>query len=148
MSTKVVLIDDDIDTVEIFQDYLEMKGIEVIETGNNGKTAVELYLKHKPEIVLLDVMMPEYDGYFALENILKKDNDAKIIMVTADKTAETRKKLIELKVIERAEDPSDRRRTIYRLNPSLGWRGEPKEWVECTASRDDEPTPPCFIRKK
>ena len=97
MSTRVILIDDDIDTLEIFQDYLEMKGVEVIETGNNGKTAVELYLKHKPEIILLDVMMPEYDGYFALENILKKDSDAKIIMVTADKTAETRKKLIELK---------------------------------------------------
>lgn len=97
MSTRVILIDDDTDTLEIFQDYLEMKGIEVVETGNNGKTAVELYLKHKPEIVLLDVMMPEYDGYFALKNILNNDTNAKIIMVTADKTADTRKKLIELK---------------------------------------------------
>ena len=42
-------------------------------------------------------MMPEYDGYFALENILKKDTNAKVIMVTADKTSDTRKKLIELK---------------------------------------------------
>ena len=37
MSTRVILIDDDIDTLEIFQDYLEMKGVEVLETGNNGK---------------------------------------------------------------------------------------------------------------
>ena len=97
MLSRVIIIDDDIDTVEIFRDYLEMKDVEVIDTGNNGKTAVELFLKHKPDVVLLDVMMPEYDGYFGLENILKKDNDAKVIMVTADKTKETREKLIKLK---------------------------------------------------
>ncbi len=58
------------------------------------------------------------------------------------------KKLIELKIIEKDSDPFDKRRVIYRLNPSLGWRGEPKEWVECTSLRDDEPIPPCFVRKK
>ena len=58
------------------------------------------------------------------------------------------KKLVELKVIEKTSDPFDQRRTAYRLNPSLGWRGEPKEWVECASSRDDEPIPPCFVRKK
>ena len=96
MKTKVVLVDDDIDTLEIFRDYLEMKGVDVIETGNNGKTAVELFLKHKPDVVLLDVMMPEYDGFFGLENILKRDSDAKVVMVTADKTTKTREKLMGL----------------------------------------------------
>ena len=58
------------------------------------------------------------------------------------------KKLIKLGIIEKAEDPSDRRRLIYRFNPSLGWRGEPKEWFEYAAKKDLEPTPPCFVRKK
>ena len=58
------------------------------------------------------------------------------------------KKLVQLKVILRESDPSDRRRTIYRLNPSLGWRGDPKEWFECTAEKDYEPIPPCFVRSK
>ena len=58
------------------------------------------------------------------------------------------KKLIKLGIIHKENDPYDRRRIVYRLNPSLGWRGEPKEWVECAGSRDDEPIPPCFIRKK
>ena len=96
MKTKVILVDDDIDTLEIFQDYLEMKGVDVLDTGNNGKAAVELFLKHKPDVVLLDVMMPEYDGFFGLENILKRDNDAKVIMVTADKTQKTKEKLLGL----------------------------------------------------
>lgn len=97
MKTKVVLVDDDIDTLEIFQDYLEMKGIDVIDTGNNGKSAVDLFLKHKPDVILLDVMMPEYDGFFGLTNIIKRDNDAKVIMVTADKTPDTKEKLMNLK---------------------------------------------------
>ncbi len=58
------------------------------------------------------------------------------------------KKLVEEKIILREADPSDRRRLIYRLNPSLGWRGEPKEWFECAAEKDYEPIPPCFIRSK
>ena len=58
------------------------------------------------------------------------------------------RKLIKAGIIEQNEDPWDRRRVTYRLNPSLGWRGEPKEWVEYAAEKDLEPTPPCFVRKK
>ena len=94
--TNVIIIDDDIDTVEIFADYLDLKGINVMATGHNGKIAVELFLKHKPDIVLLYVMMPEYDGFFGLTNILKKDPNARVVMVTADMTTETKNKLDEL----------------------------------------------------
>lgn len=90
---KVIVIDDDVDTVEVFCEYLEIKDITVVGRGYNGKTAVELYEKLKPDIALLDVMMPEYDGFYALENIRQINSDAKIIMVTADLTADTEKKL-------------------------------------------------------
>lgn len=56
------------------------------------------------------------------------------------------KKLLKLGVIERDTDPSDRRKSIYRLNPSFGWRGSPKEWFENTTGRELEPNPPCYIR--
>ena len=90
---KVIVIDDDADTVEVFCEYLEIKDIEVIGRGYNGKTAVELYEKLKPDIMLLDVMMPDYDGFYGLENIKKINPAAKIIMVTADLTYDTEKKL-------------------------------------------------------
>jgi len=93
---KVIVVDDDVDTVEVFCEYLEIKNITVLGRGYNGKTAVELYEKHKPDIALLDVMMPEYDGFYALENIKKTNPDAKLIMVTADLTFDTEKKLKEL----------------------------------------------------
>ncbi len=90
---KVIVVDDDVDTVEVFCEYLEIKDITVVGRGYNGKTAVELYEKFKPDIALLDVMMPEYDGFFGLANIRQINPDAKVIMVTADLTADTEKKL-------------------------------------------------------
>ena len=94
--TKVIVVDDDKDTVEVFCEYLEIKDIEVLGRGHNGREAVELFKEKKPEIVLLDVMMPEYDGFFGLKNIRKLDPNAKVIMVTADLTSDTEKKLKEL----------------------------------------------------
>ena len=95
MSCKAIIVDDDIDTVEIYADYLKEKGIHVLGAGYNGNEAVRLYKKFKPDVVLLDVMMPDYDGFYALKNIRDVDPYSKIIMSTADKTHETRKKLEE-----------------------------------------------------
>lgn len=90
---KVIVVDDDVDTVEVFCEYLEIKDITVLGRGYNGKAAVELFEQHRPDIVLLDVMMPEFDGFYGLENIKKIDPAAKVIMVTADLTYDTEKKL-------------------------------------------------------
>ena len=94
--TRVIVIDDDKDTVEVFCEYLGIKEIDVVGRGFNGKDAVELYEKHKPDVVLLDVMMPDYDGFYGLRNIRQIDQNAKVIMVTADLTSDTEKKLQEL----------------------------------------------------
>ncbi len=91
-----IVIDDDIATVEVFAEYLAIKGIQVLEKGHNGLDAVNLYQKLKPDVVFLDVMMPKYDGFYALEKIKQADTNAKVIMVTADLTAETEKRLKEL----------------------------------------------------
>ena len=95
--TSVLVIDDDRDTVEVFCEYLSIKDIKVLGKGYDGRTAVELYKELKPDVVLLDVMMPDYDGFYGLEQIRKFDPEAKIIMVTADLTSDTEKKLVDLK---------------------------------------------------
>ncbi|WP_255486576.1 response regulator transcription factor [Candidatus Nitrosotenuis sp. DW1] len=66
-----IVIDDDIDTVDVFCDYLEIVNVKVLGRGYNGKEAVELYRKHNPNVVFLDLMMPDYDGFYALEHIRK-----------------------------------------------------------------------------
>jgi two-component system chemotaxis response regulator CheY/two-component system response regulator (stage 0 sporulation protein A) len=95
ISTAIV-VDDDYDVVDAFSEYLEIKGIRVLGKGYNGKEAVDLYKKLKPDVVFLDVIMPDYTGFYALEKIKQINPDAKVIMVTADLTEETENKLVDL----------------------------------------------------
>ena len=79
---RVTVIDDDVDTVKVFSEFLKIKGIDVVGTGNNGKDAVKLYKQFRPDITITDMKMPEYDGKYAIEQIKKIDPLAKIIVVT------------------------------------------------------------------
>ncbi len=96
--TSAILVDDDYNIVKVFEQYLRLNNIDVLGHGYDGKEAVTLYEKLKPDVVLLDVMMPYHDGFYALEKIKEIDPDAKVIAVTADLTADTEKKLKNLKV--------------------------------------------------
>ena len=95
---RAMVVDDDIDTVELFSEYLEIHGIEIVAKGFDGKEAVVLYEKWKPDISFIDIMMPYYDGFYAVLGIRKIDPNAKIIMVTADLTADTANRLENLNV--------------------------------------------------
>jgi two-component system chemotaxis response regulator CheY len=113
-----IVVDDDIDTVELFSEYLQLQGIEVLAKGYDGKEAVELYKKLKPDIAFLDVMMPHYDGTFALTEIKQLKPLAKVIMVTADLTVETARRLEGLgasAVVYKPFEFEEIMSTIYRL---------------------------------
>src|SRR3972149_1134609 len=99
-NATALVVDDDPDTVEMFSDYLENKGVNVIGKAKDGKEGFELYKKLKPDVIFLDVIMPNYDGFYTLKKIREIDADAKIIMVTADFSPTTKKKLKELKATD------------------------------------------------
>ncbi|MEQ3654520.1 MAG: response regulator transcription factor [Dokdonia sp.] len=67
---KILLVDDEPDILEIVGYNLSNAGYQII-TGSNGVEAVKLAKKHKPHLVILDVMMPEMDGIEACEQIRK-----------------------------------------------------------------------------
>ena len=96
--TSVIVVDDDNTLVKVFEQYLKLNNINVLGQCYDGKEAVTLYEKLKPDVVLLDIMMPHHDGFYALEKIKEIDPDAKVIAVTADLTEDTEKKLENLKV--------------------------------------------------
>jgi two-component system chemotaxis response regulator CheY len=58
-------------------------GGEVVGEATNGKEAVELYFRLHPDLVLLDITMPELDGVDALRAILEGDRNARVIMVSS-----------------------------------------------------------------
>ncbi len=116
--TSVIVVDDDNTLVKVFEQYLKLNNINVLGQCYDGKEAVTLYEKLKPDVVLLDIMMPHHDGFYALEKIKEIDPDAKVIAVTADLTADTEKKLANLKVsgiIYKPYDMKDILKTIANI---------------------------------
>ena len=83
MKPSVIVIDDDHDIVEVLSEFLKLRSINVLAIGYNGKDAVELYQKYRPDVVLMDFMMPDFDGLYGLENIHKLDSSARIIMMSS-----------------------------------------------------------------
>lgn len=79
----LVLIVDDASFMRLrLRRVVTEQGHDVIEAGN-GLEAVEMYKEHKPDVVLMDITMPEMDGLEALKEIVKLDPAAKVIMCTA-----------------------------------------------------------------
>ena len=89
MSITAIIAEDDLTNLELFAELLELKGIKILKKISNGKDAVTAFESHRPDVVFLDVMMPDYDGLYALEEIRKIDPNSKIVMVTADTSEET-----------------------------------------------------------
>lgn len=83
-SNRVVIVDDNEDITGVISDILEIGGFNVVGIGHNGKEAVSLYKKHKPDFIFLDVTMPVMNGIQALKEIKEEDSKANVIMVTAD----------------------------------------------------------------
>jgi len=93
---RVVVIEDDRDGAEVLAECLRIKGIDVLEKGYNGLDAVQLYKKLKPDFVLLDMLMPYYDGFYGLRKILEFDPKAKVIIVSASIAQDEKEKLTNL----------------------------------------------------
>jgi two-component system alkaline phosphatase synthesis response regulator PhoP len=84
MAKKILLVDDDIDFVEITKSQLR-KGSYDVEVAYNGEECLEKVKKGKPDLIIMDVMMPVVNGYEACE-ILKSDERTKsipVILLTA-----------------------------------------------------------------
>lgn len=84
MQRSVIVIDDDEDTVRLFSEFLEEKGIKVVGNGYDGVTAIKLYKEKKPDVVLIDIMMPNGSGFYAIKKIRDINPTAKIIAVSGD----------------------------------------------------------------
>lgn len=70
--TKIAIIEDDPTINQMYRMKFEAEGFEV-DLANNGKSGIDMVTRFKPDLILLDVQMPEMDGPTALANIRKHD---------------------------------------------------------------------------
>lgn len=83
MAAKILITDDAAFMRMIIKDILVKNGYEISGEANNGLMAIELYKKERPDIVTMDITMPEMDGISAVKEIMKIDPTARIIMCSS-----------------------------------------------------------------
>lgn len=81
--SKVLIVDDAAFMRMMIKDILEKNGFQVVGEANNGLKAVELYKKERPDVVTMDITMPDMDGIEAVKQIKAFDPAAKVIMCSA-----------------------------------------------------------------
>ncbi|MDD3043113.1 MAG: response regulator [Methanosarcinaceae archaeon] len=80
---KIMIVDDAEFMRMIIKDILLKNKHEVVAEGADGEEAIEKYKASKPEIILLDIVMPKMEGVEALQKILEIDPEAKVVMCSS-----------------------------------------------------------------
>ena len=83
MGKNILICDDAAFMRMMIKDILSKNGYNVVGEAENGAVAVEKYSELKPDLVLMDITMPEMDGIQALKKIKEKDGAASVIMCSA-----------------------------------------------------------------
>lgn len=95
MKKKLLLVDDEVEICEFLKSFFEDRDYQVA-TAHSGFQAIEQVESFKPDVVLLDIQMPEMDGLNALRKIKEKYPRVKVIMVTAVETQDRIKSAMRL----------------------------------------------------
>ena len=80
---RVLVVDDAIFMRKMITDILVSNGMEVVGEADTGSGAVEQYMELKPDLVTMDIIMPEMNGIDAVRKIMALDSNAKIVMCSA-----------------------------------------------------------------
>ena len=80
MKAKILIADDSAYMRSILKDLLLRNGYDVIGEAENGREVIELYGKLKPDVIAMDIMMPEMSGTQALKELKERYPEARVVM--------------------------------------------------------------------
>jgi twitching motility two-component system response regulator PilH len=93
--TRILIVDDSLFQRRIISAPLKSEGYELLEAVN-GREALEKIIVEKPDLILLDILMPEKDGFEVLKELLEAKNTIPVIMLTSDVQDSTRDECMKL----------------------------------------------------
>lgn len=120
MAKRIIIADDAPIMRLMIRDILTYSNYEIIAECENGQQAVDKYKELKPDLVTMDIVMPDKDGIQALEEILQFDKNAKVVMVTAIDQRESLMKAIRLGATDYIVKPFEGDRVVSAVTKAIG----------------------------
>jgi DNA-binding response OmpR family regulator len=117
MTKKVLVVDDERKIVDIVKAYLERDGFSVT-TAYNGRSALEEVRRNSPDIIILDLMLPEISGWDVCRS-LRKESDVPVIMLTARDEATEKIVGLEIGADDYVTKPFDPKELVARVKAVL-----------------------------
>lgn len=119
MAKRILVVDDANFMRMIVKDTLVPEGFEICGEASNGNEAVQQYVKLRPDLVTMDITMREKDGLEAAKEILAKDPNARIVMVTALGQEKMLLDCVQIGVKDFVVKPFERKRIISAVEKAL-----------------------------
>ena len=123
---RVIVVDDSKFMAKAIKSVLETMDFEVCGLGHDGFEGIEQYKVHQPDVVLLDITMPNMDGVECLQKLRELDPDARVVMLSAIKDEDIIARCLEagacsfLQKPIRPGSPSDLSRLCETLESAVG----------------------------
>jgi two-component system KDP operon response regulator KdpE len=117
MTDKILVVDDDASLLRVLEYNLEQEGYKVV-TANNGREAMHLTYTERPNLLILDIMMPGLDGWEVCQRV-REMSDAPIIMLTAKELAEDVVKGLDLGADDYIVKPFIMKELLARVRAAL-----------------------------
>jgi two-component system alkaline phosphatase synthesis response regulator PhoP len=116
---KVLVVDDEMDFLEMIRLRLEANNYEVV-TASDGEEALKEVRRDKPDVVLLDILMPGIDGFEVLKKIRMEHKDLPIFIITAFSNEERFKLANKLNASGFIVKTDDLKKQIENITSALG----------------------------
>ena len=115
-----IMIADDSDAIRlVLKDILAIGKHTVVAEAVNGDEAVDLFFKTSPDLLLLDLAMPKKDGLTVLKEIIEKNSQAKIVLITASDDQKIITQCLQIGASSYISKPFDFNEVLKQINDSI-----------------------------
>ncbi|MDY6794972.1 MAG: response regulator [Actinomycetota bacterium] len=122
MTATILIADDALFTRMMLRNILTENGYTAIVEAENGTEAIWNYDRWKPDLVIMDINMPEMDGLTAVKNIMNMDPEARIIICSALGQHQLMKEALEAGVLDFITKPFQPGKVVEVIEKALGTR--------------------------